>query len=414
MVEIRVDENICGFYTGSRAGLKSARGTFTVIPMPVQRLMPTPESADLIELTRDLCRGSLAPRVDAAEQAAEMPRDIYRTLGQAGLLSLPYSEDVGGGGQPYEVYLQVIEEIASTWMSVAVGVSVHSLSCYALATYGSAEQQSRLLPDMLSGDLLGAYGLSEPQAGSDVSAISTRATLSEDGGSYVVRGRKAWISNAGYADFYSTFVRTDEHPTHGLSCLLIPADAEHLSFGEPEKKMGLASDPVREVIFDDVPVAADRLIGKPGQGMPIALSALDSGRLGIAAAATGLGQAALDLAVSYAKERQQFGRAIADNQGLAFMLADMEAAVASGRAAYIYAARLRDAGRPFTREAAVAKLVATDAAMKVTTDAVQVLGGAGYTQDFPAERMMRDAKVTQIFEGTNQIQRLVISRQLLR
>ncbi|KNX38184.1 acyl-CoA dehydrogenase family protein [Luteipulveratus halotolerans] len=382
--------------------------------MSVSRLLPTPESEDLIELTRDLARGVLAPRVDEAERAGEMPRDVYRTLGEAGLLSLPYPEEYGGGGQPYEVYLQVVEEIASAWMSVAVGTSVHSLTCYPLASFGTEEQRKEFLPDMLSGRLLGAYGLSEPMAGSDVSAISTRARRTDDGSSYVVRGRKAWISNAGHADFYTTFVRTSDHPSRGLSCLLIPADVEGISFGAPERKMGLASDPVREVILDDAVVDSGRLIGEEGQGMKIALSALDSGRLGIAAAATGLGQAALDLAISYAKERHQFGRPIADNQGLAFMLADMATAVSSGRTAYLYAARLRDAGKPFTREAAIAKLTATDAAMKVTTDAVQVLGGAGYTQDFPAERMMRDAKVTQIFEGTNQIQRLVISRQLLQ
>lgn len=378
--------------------------------MPVQRLLPTTESADLIELTRDVCRRSLAPVVDETERKGEMPRETYRTLGQAGLLSLPYPEDLGGGGQPQEVYLQVIEEIASTWMSVAVGASVHSLSCYPIATMGSREQQETFLPDMLSGEKLGAYCLSEPQAGSDVSAISTRARRADDGG-WVLRGRKAWISNAGHADFYTVFARTGDDPTKGLSCFLVPPD--DLTFAEPEKKMGLASDPVREVILDDVRVGPDRLIGEEGMGMKLALTALDSGRLGIAAAATGLGQAALDLAISYARERKQFGRPIADNQGLAFLLADMETAVSSGRTAYLHAARLRDAGMPFTKEAAVAKLTATDAAMRVTTDAVQVLGGAGYTQDFPAERFFRDAKVTQIFEGTNQIQRLVISRQLI-
>jgi alkylation response protein AidB-like acyl-CoA dehydrogenase len=380
--------------------------------MPVQRLMPTPESDDLIELTRDVCRGALAPRVGDAEAAAEMPRETYRTLGRSGLLSLPYPEEYGGADQPYEVYLQVIEEIATTWMSVAVGTSVHSLSCYAMSTAGTADQRDRFLPGMLNGENLGAYCLSEQGAGSDVSAISTRAHATDDG--YRVRGRKAWISNAGHADFYTVFVRTGDHPTKGLSCLLVPAGADGLSFAEPEHKMGLASDPVREVILDDVAVEAGRRIGEEGQGMSLALAALDSGRLGIAAAATGLAQSALDLAVSYAQERKQFGRAIADNQGLAFMLADMHAATSSARSSYIYAARLRDAGRPFSTEAATAKLVATDAAMRVTTDAVQVLGGAGYTTDFPAERYFRDAKVTQIFEGTNQIQRLVISRQLLR
>lgn len=374
--------------------------------------MPTPESEDLIELTRDLCRGVLAPRVDDAEAAAEMPREVYRTLGRSGLLSLPYAEKYGGAAQPYEVYLQVVEEIASTWMSVAVGTSVHSLSCFAMSTAGTDEQRDRFLPGMLNGENLGAYCLSEQDAGSDVSAISTRAHQTEDG--YRVRGRKAWISNAGHADFYTVFVRTGDHPSKGLSCLLIPADAQGLSFAPAEHKMGLASDPVREVILDDVLVENARRVGDAGQGMSLALAALDSGRLGIAAAATGLAQSALDLAVSYAQERRQFGRAIADHQGLAFLLADMHAATSSARSNYIYAARLRDAGRTFTKEAATAKMVATDAAMRVTTDAVQVLGGAGYTKDFPAERYFRDAKVTQIFEGTNQIQRLVIARQLLR
>jgi alkylation response protein AidB-like acyl-CoA dehydrogenase len=195
---------------------------------------------------------------------------------------------------------------------------------------------------------------------------------------------------------------------------VVPADTDGISFGAPERKMGLHCDTVRQVIFDGALVDAGRIVGEPGQGMSIALSALDSGRLGIAAAATGLAQAALDLATSYSQERQQFGRSISEFQGLSFLLADMEAAVTSSRATYMHAARLKDAGRPFSKQAAVAKLICTDAAMRVTTDAVQVLGGYGYTQDFPAERYMREAKVTQIFEGTNQIQRLVIARQLLR
>ena len=390
--------------------------------MPADRLMPTEEAQDLIELTREICAEQLAPKASAAEAAAEFPRDTFRLLGDAGLLSLAYPEEVGGGGQPYEVYLQVVEEIAVAWMSVAVGVSVHSLTCYPVAQFGTQAQQAELLPDMLSGRTLGAYCLSEPQAGSDVSAISTRATPVGDasapaGGAptaYRLKGTKAWISHAGHADFYTTFVRTDDHPTRGLSCLVVPAGTEGLRFGEPERKMGLACDTVRQVFFEDAVVDAARLVGEPGMGMSIALSALDSGRLGIAAAATGLAQAALDVATAYSKERQQFGKAISEFQGLSFLLADMEAAVTSARATYLHAARLRDAGRPFSKQAAIAKLVCTDAAMKVTTDAVQVLGGYGYTQDFPVERYMREAKVTQIFEGTNQIQRLVIARQLLR
>ena len=376
--------------------------------------MPTEESQDLIDLTREICAGQLAPMVDAAEEAAEFPRDTFALLGRAGLLSLPYAEELGGGGQPYEVYLQVVEEIASAWMSVAVGVAVHSLTCFPVAEYGTDQQRAELLPVMLSGQTLGAYCLSEAEAGSDVSAISTRATPTQDGSQYSIKGTKAWISHAGHADYYTAFVRTDDHPSKGLSCFVIPADTEGISFGAPERKMGMSCNTVRQVIFDGALVDNARLIGAPGSGMSIALHALDSGRLGIAAAATGLAQAALDVAAKYSREREQFGKAISEFQGLSFLLADMEAAVTSARATYLHAARLKDAGKPFTRQAAVAKLICTDAAMKVTTDAVQVLGGYGYTRDFPVERYMREAKVTQIFEGTNQIQRLVIARQLLR
>ena len=389
--------------------------------MAATRLMPTEEGQDLIDLTREICDKELRPRVDEAERAAardeSFPTEVFRTLGKAGLLSLPQPEEFGGYGQPYEVYLQVVEEIASAWMSVAVGVSVHSLTAHPVTTFGTPEQQQALLPEMLSGDQLGAYCLSEPLAGSDIGSMTTRADAEGSGGeptAYRLRGRKAWISHAGHADYYTTFARTSDEEGRGLSCFVVPADAPGITFGTPERKMGLHCDTVREVMYDDVPVDASRRIGAEGQGMAIALAALDAGRLGIAAAATGLAQSALDLAAGYAQERQQFGRPIAANQGLAFLIADMEAAVTSARATYLHAARLKDAGRAYSKEAAVAKLTATDAAMRVTTDAVQVLGGAGYTEDFPAERYMREAKVTQIFEGTNQIQRLVISRHVLR
>ncbi|MCB1301125.1 MAG: acyl-CoA dehydrogenase family protein [Tetrasphaera sp.] len=383
--------------------------------MPVERLMPTDESADLIDLVREITEKELRPRADASEAAAEksdaFPRDVFRMLGQAGLMSLPYPEEFGGAGQPFEVYLQVLEELSSAWMAAGLGISVHTLTCYPVFTYGTDEQKADLLPDMLSGETLGAYALSETQAGSDIASMTTRAR--RDGDDYVINGKKAWISHAGHADFYTTFARTSDDGGRGVSCFIVPADTPGLSFGAPERKMGLHGDTVREVIYEDVRVPASRRIGEEGQGVPIALAGLDSGRLGIAAGATGLAQGALDLAALYAVEREQFGRPIASNQGLAFVIADMAAAIGAARATYLHAARLRDAGRPFSKEAAIAKLVATDAAMKVTTDAVQVLGGAGYTQDFPVERYFREAKVTQIFEGTNQIQRLVISRHVL-
>ncbi|BDC73789.1 acyl-CoA dehydrogenase family protein [Prescottella equi] len=378
--------------------------------MPVERLLPTQEAHDLIDLTRDVADKVLAPIVDEHEKTETFPDGVFPALGRAGLLSLPYPEEFGGGAQPYEVYLQVLEEIAARWAAVAVATSVHSLSCFALATHGTDEQKSKWLPDMLGGETIGAYSLSEPQAGSDAAALTCRAT--EVDGGFRINGSKAWITNGGRADFYTLFARTSDDGARGISCFLVPKDTEGLGFGKPEEKMGLRAVPTTAAHYDDAFVPAERLIGKTGQGLPIAFSALDSGRLGIAAVAVGLAQGALDDAVAYAKERKAFGKRIIDHQGLGFVLADMAAAVDSARATYIDAARRRDAGLPYSRNASVAKLVATDAAMKVTTDAVQVFGGYGYTQDFPVERYMREAKITQIFEGTNQIQRLVIARQL--
>src|SRR6201994_1611143 len=380
--------------------------------MPAVRLMPTSESADLIELTRDIAGKELRPLVDEAERAHSFPREVFRTLGRAGLLSLPYPEEYGGGGQPYEVYLQVLEEIAAAWAAVGVGTSVHALSCFGLFHAGTQEQKQRWLPGMLGGELLGAYCLSEAHAGSDPAAMRTRAV--RDGDDYVITGAKAWTTHAGHADFYQVMARTSDDGGKGISCFLVPADAPGLTADKPEDKMGLMGSTTATMLFDGVRVPGDRRLGAEGQGLPIALAGLDSGRLGIAAVATGVAQSALDVAVRYAKEREAFGQPIIGHQGLAFLLADMEAAVQSARATYLYAARLKDAGRPFSRQAAVAKLIATDNAMKVTTDAVQVLGGAGYTKDFPVERYMRETKVMQIFEGTNQIQRLVISRDLSR
>jgi alkylation response protein AidB-like acyl-CoA dehydrogenase len=380
--------------------------------MPAERLMPTDESADLIELTRDIVAKELRPVIADLDARAEFPRDVFRTLGRAGLLSLPYPEEFGGAGLSYEVYLQALEEIASASASVGVGVSVHALSCFGLFTAGSDEQKAQWLPEMLSGEQLGAYCLSEAHAGSDPAAMRTKAV--RDGDDYVISGAKAWTTHGGKADFYKVMARTSDDGGRGISCFLVPADTPGLTADSPEQKMGLMSSTTATMLFDRVRVPASRRLGAEGQGLPIALAGLDAGRLGIAAVATGLAQEALDVAIAYAKEREAFGKAIIDHQGLGFLLADMAAAVESARATYLAAARLKDAGRPYSRQASIAKMVCTDNAMKVTTDAVQVLGGAGYTKDFPVERFMREAKVMQIFEGTNQIQRLVISRGLAR
>jgi alkylation response protein AidB-like acyl-CoA dehydrogenase len=379
--------------------------------MPADRLLPTEEAADLLRLTREIVTKELAPRVAEAEATETFPREVFRTLGRAGLLSLPYPEDHGGGGQPYEVYLQVLEEIAAVWASVGVGVSVHALSCFGLFTRGNEEQKQRWLPDMLGGELLGAYALSEPHAGSDPAAMTTKAV--RDDNDYVLSGTKAWITHGGHADFYKVMARTSED-RNGISCFLVPADADGLSTDPPERKMGLTGSSTTTLRLDRVRVPEERRLGAEGEGLRIALEGLDSGRLGIAAVATGLAQGALDHAVAYARERTTFGKRIIDHQGLAFVLADMAAAVGSARATILHAARLKDRGLPFGKEASIAKLVATDNAMKVTTDAVQVLGGYGYTRDFPVERFMREAKVMQIFEGTNQIQRMVVGRHLDR
>ena len=379
--------------------------------MAIERLLPTPEAHDLLDLTAELADRELAPRAAQDEADGHFPREQMRLLGRAGLLGLPYGEELGGGGQPYEVYLQVLELLAARSATVAVGVSVHVMSAYPIATFGTAAQQQRWLPDMLAGDLLGAYCLSEAGSGSDAAAMTTRAEPDGTGG-YRLRGSKAWTTHGGHADYYTLFARTAPDRTGGISCFHVDGDAPGLSFDAPERKMGLTGSPTATVDLDDVVLEADRVIDAPGRGLQIALSALDSGRLGIGAVAVGLAQGALDAAVAYARQRQQFGRRIIDHQGLGFMLADMAAGVESARATVLHAARLRDHGRPFRRQASIAKLVATDMAMKVTTDAVQVFGGYGYSREFAVERYFREAKVMQIFEGTNQIQRVVIARDL--
>jgi len=379
-------------------------------PQPVDRQLPTDEARDLISLVRDIAQREIAPSAAEEEDAGRFPREVFTLLSDSGLLGLPYDADHGGGEQPYEVYLQVLEELAAARLTVGLGVSVHTLASYALAAYGTKEQQVEHLPAMLGGGLLGAYCLSEPASGSDAASLRTKAV--RDGDDWVITGTKAWITHGGIADFYTVMARTGVEGPRGITAFLVPGDAEGLSAAVPEKKMGLRGSPTAQVHLDGVRVPDSRRLGDEGQGFAIALSALDSGRLGIAACAIGVAQAALDEAVSYAAERRQFGKPISDFQGLRFMLADMATQVEAGRALYLTAARLRDAGLPFAKQAAMAKLYCTDTAMRVTTDAVQVLGGYGYTADFPAERYMREAKVLQIVEGTNQIQRMVIARHL--
>jgi alkylation response protein AidB-like acyl-CoA dehydrogenase len=365
---------------------------------------------ELLELTDEIADRELAPIADQYEREARFPRDQFAVLGRAGLLGLPYPQDWGGAQVGYEDYLQVLERLAQRWLTVGLGVSVHTLSCHALATAGTDAQRDRWLSDMLGGDLLGAYCLSEPQSGSDAAGLQTSAVREADG--YVLNGTKAWITHGGIADFYTVMTRTAPDRTAGITAFLVPGDAPGLAAATPERKMGMRGSVTAQVILDGVKVGEDRRLGEEGSGFRIALDALDSGRLGIAACAVGLAQAALNVAVQYSTQREQFGKAIATFQGVSFTLADMATGIAAGRALYLDAARRRDAGEPFSTQAAMAKLFCTDMAMSVTTSAVQVLGGAGYVEDFPVERYMREAKVLQIVEGTNEIQRLVIGRAL--
>ena len=377
--------------------------------MKVDRDLPTAEADDVLALTREFADRELAPRSAAYEESGRFPRDVFDLMGPLGLMSLPIPEEYGGGGQPYEVYLQVLEELAGRWASVALGVSVHTLACHPTLMFGSEQQRKSLAVRISAGDVLGAYCLSEAHAGSDPSAMRCAARVCDDG--WVANGSKAWITHGGQADFYTTFLRTSDD---GISCFHVPAETHGLSAGAPERKMGMSASTTTTIDLDNAVLPGDALIGEVGQGMSIALSALDAGRLGVAAIAVGLGQAALDYAVDYACQRETFDVPIIDHQGVAFLLADMDAAVEAARSTYLVAARRKDRGQPYSRQASIAKLVATDTAMRVTTDAVQVLGGAGYSRDHPVERYMREAKVMQIFEGTNQIQRMVIGRHLKR
>jgi alkylation response protein AidB-like acyl-CoA dehydrogenase len=381
----------------------------------VEREYRDDETRALLGLVADLAEREIRPAAAAAERDGIFPRKAFRLLGAAGLLGLPFPDRLGGGGLPYETYLQVVEELAGAWLTVGLGVSVHTLTCFPLVTAGTRQQQERWLPAMLGGEMLGAYCLSEPSSGSDAAALRTRAEAA--GSDYILNGTKAWISHAGQADFYTVFARTSgdhEGPdrARGISCFHVPAQTPGVSAAAAEHKMGMRASSTAQMIFESAAVPADQLIGEEGRGFRIALAALDAGRLGIAACATGLAQAALDAAVSYARGRRQFGRPVIDFQGVSFLLADMATSVAAARALYLSAARRKDAGRPYGTQAAMAKLFASDAAMRVTTDAVQVLGGYGYVEDFPAERFMREAKALQIVEGTNQIQRIVIGRSL--
>jgi alkylation response protein AidB-like acyl-CoA dehydrogenase len=366
------------------------------------------------EAVRAVCTGKVAPNAAAADETAEFPQASYDALRAADFHAPHIPERYGGAGADALATAIVIEEVARACASTSLIPAVNKLGSLPLLLAGSEELRQRYLAPVARGEAMFSYCLSESQAGSDAGAMSTRAVA--DGDDYVLDGAKRWITNAGVSDFYTVFaVTTPGTGTRGISAFVVEKTDPGVSFGAPERKLGIKGSPTREVYLDGVRVPAPRMIGAPGEGFRIAMQTLDHTRVTIAAQAVGIAQGALDFARDYIRERRQFGRPVADFQGIQFMLADMGMKLEAARQlTYAAAARSERDDADLTFFGAAAKCFASDAAMQITTDAVQLLGGYGYTRDFPVERMMRDAKITQIYEGTNQVQRIVMARQLLK
>ncbi|HKS98763.1 MAG TPA: acyl-CoA dehydrogenase family protein [Rugosimonospora sp.] len=366
------------------------------------------------EAVRAVCEAKVAPNAAAADEASEFPQASYDALRASDFHAPHIPVEYGGAGADALATAIVIEEVARACVASSLIPAVNKLGTMPLLLGASEELKRRYLPPVASGAAMFSYCLSEPEAGSDAAAMTTRAVADGDG--YVLDGVKRWITNAGISDYYTVFAVTEPGVgASGISAFVIEKSDPGVSFGAPEKKLGIKGSPTREVYLDGVRVPADRMIGAPGEGFRLAMRTLDHTRVTIAAQAVGVAQGALDYAKGYVRERRQFGRPVADFQGIQFMLADMGMKLEAARQlTYAAAARSERGDSDLTYFGAAAKCLASDTAMQITTDAVQLLGGYGYTKDFPLERMMRDAKITQIYEGTNQVQRIVIARQMLR
>jgi alkylation response protein AidB-like acyl-CoA dehydrogenase len=365
---------------------------------------------DELELVRSFAEREARPLSVEFEARAEDPAALYRKLGTLGLTGIPFAEKYGGSARPYRSYLILVEELARAWAALAVGLGVHTLVCDAVQRFGDEALRTELLPAMLAGERFGAYALTESSSGSDAASLRTRAVRS--GAGYVLTGRKQFCTRGAEADHVLVMARTGGEGPRGVTAFVVDRGSPGFRPSRTEAKMGWRSSPTWELVFEDCEVPEARRLGAEGEGFRVAMAALDAGRLGIAACAIGLAQAALDAAVRFARERDQFGQRVVDFQGIQFMLADMATGIEAGRALYRRAAELKDAGARYSTEASMAKLFCSDVAMRVTTDAVQVHGGYGYVEDYPVERYMREAKALQIVEGTNQIQRMLIGRAL--
>jgi alkylation response protein AidB-like acyl-CoA dehydrogenase len=374
-----------------------------------------PEEHEAIrQAVRDVCDAKVAPNAAEADETGEFPKASYEALRAADFHAPHIPTQYGGAGADALATAIVIEEVARACASTSLVPAVNKLGSMPLLLAGSDELRQRYLPPVAHGEAMFSYCLSEPEAGSDAAAMTTRAVT--DGDAYVLNGAKRWITNAGISEFYTVFAVTEPGVgARGISAFVVERSDPGVSFGAPEKKLGIKGSPTREVYFDSVRIPASRMIGAPGTGFTTAMRTLDHTRVTIAAQAVGIGQGALDFARRYVRERRQFGKPVAEFQGIQFMLADMGMKLEAARQlTYAAAARSERGDADLTYFGAAAKCFASDAAMEITTDAVQLLGGYGYTRDFPVERMMRDAKITQIYEGTNQVQRIVMARQLLR
>ncbi|MCM3672593.1 MULTISPECIES: acyl-CoA dehydrogenase [Peribacillus] len=374
----------------------------------------TEEHEMIRKMVRDFAQNEVAPTAAERDEEERFDREIFDKMAELGLTGIPWPEEYGGIGSDYLAYCIAIEELSRVCASTGVTLSAHtSLAGWPIYKFGSEEQKQKYLRPMAQGEKIGAYGLTEPSSGSDAGGMRTTAKLVGD--EYIISGSKIFITNGGIADTYVVFALTDpESKQKGTSAFIIEKDFPGFSVGKKEKKLGIRSSPTTEIIFDECRVPKENLLGKEGEGFKIAMMTLDGGRNGIAAQAVGIAQGALDAAVDYAKERVQFGKPISAQQGIGFKLADMATGVEASRLLTYQAAWLESVGLPYGKESAMSKLFAGDTAMKVTTEAVQVFGGYGYTKDYPVERYMRDAKITQIYEGTQEIQKLVISRMITK
>jgi len=374
----------------------------------------TDEQLMMKQMVHKFAEEKVTKAVEQMEKTDEFPKEIIKEMGQLGLMGIPIPEKYGGSEMDYTSYILAIQEISKVSAAVGVILSVHtSVGTNPILHFGTEEQKQKYIPKLASGEYLGAFALSEPSAGSDAASMRTTAKL--DGDSYVLNGSKAWITSGGEADTYIVFAKTD--PTagkKGVSAFIVEKDTRGFSVGPKEKKMGLHGSNTTPLSFEDCRVPKENLLGKEGEGFKIAMSNLNTGRIGIAAQSLGICQGALEAATAYAKERKQFGKPIGEMQGIAFKLAEMATKYEAAKLLTYQAADLVSRGLPAGNQAAMAKMFASDSAMNITTEAIQVFGGYGYTKDYPVERFFRDAKVTQIYEGTNEIQRVVISNKLLR